>query len=164
MIVKQYSYLFFSTDITGDKTFYEEEEVVEEEIKEVKPKPKKKKPELKKAKETKEKIKSERVKVDKKEVRKEKLSPKEQPEEKSVNSLLLQYHFIYVTFVNCSLKMIFFRKIVDIEETQVLESTEIIEETPTEVSNKSQLNNPKEDKNHIHYSSLPINTKNIKLL
>nr|XP_031826010.1 titin-like isoform X2 [Nomia melanderi] len=100
------------TDITGDNKFYEEEEVVEEEIKEVKPKPKKKKPELKKAKETKEKIKSERVKVDKKEVRKEKLSPKEQPEEK---------------------------KIVDIEETQVLESTEIIEEKPTEVSRAKKI-------------------------
>lgn len=62
------------------------------------------------------------------------------------------------------MKIIFFRKIVDIEETQVLESTEIIEETPTEVSIKSQLSNPKEDKEHIHYSSFPINMKNIKLL
>ena len=102
------------TDVTGKTTFFDEEEVVEEQVTEVKPKekPKKKKPELKKAKETKEKVKTERVKIDKKEVRKEKLVPKEQPEEK---------------------------KIVDVEETQVLETTEIIEEQPTEISRAKKV-------------------------
>nr|XP_012144053.1 PREDICTED: probable serine/threonine-protein kinase kinX [Megachile rotundata] len=103
----------FNLDVTGEKMFIEEEEV-EEQVVEVKPKekPKKKKTELKKAKEVKEKVKTERVKVDKKEVRKEKLVPKEQPDEK---------------------------KIVDIEETQILETTEVIEEKPTEVSQAKKV-------------------------
>ncbi|XP_031367951.1 titin isoform X4 [Apis dorsata] len=107
------------TEITGKKIFMDEEQF-EEQVVEEKPKKKpeeekphkKKKPEMKKAKETKEKIKGERVKVDKKELHKEKLVPKEQPEEK---------------------------KIVDIEETQTLETTEIIEEQPTEVTRAKKV-------------------------
>lgn len=107
------------TEITGKKIFMDEEEF-EEQMVEEKPKKKleeekphkKKKPEMKKAKETKEKVKGERVKVDKKELHKEKLVPKEQPEEK---------------------------KIVDIEETQTLETTEIIEEQPTEVTRAKKV-------------------------
>ena len=100
------------TEVTGEKKFYEEEEEVEEQTIEIKPKEKPQKKKLRKAKEVKEKVKTERVKVDKKEVRKEKLVPKEQPEEK---------------------------KIVDIEETQILESTDIIEEKPTEVSQAKKI-------------------------
>lgn len=112
--------------------------MIEEQVTEVKPKekPKKKKPELKKAKETKEKVKTERVKIDKKEVRKEKLVPKEQPEEKSVE-LVVKYvliiNVLYMKRYNYNGNFTF-RKIVDVEETQVLETTEIIEEQPTEVN------------------------------
>lgn len=103
---------------------------------EVKPKekPKKKKPELKKAKETKEKVKTERVKIDKKEVRKEKLVPKEQPEEKSVELVVKYVLIINVLYMKRYNYNFTFRKIVDVEETQVLETTEIIEEQPTEVN------------------------------
>lgn len=71
----------------------EEEEVVETIVQKTH---KKKKPEVKKAKETKEKVKSERVKIDKKTIQKEKITPQDETDE---------------------------RMIVDVEETQVLETT-----------------------------------------
>ncbi|KAI4478107.1 hypothetical protein M0802_014592, partial [Mischocyttarus mexicanus] len=87
----------------------ETEEIVEVKQKKI---PKKKKPELKKAKELKEKVKTERVKFDKKEIVKEELIGTEQPEDK---------------------------KIVDIEETQILESATTFEETTKEVSRAKKI-------------------------
>ncbi|KAG7188129.1 hypothetical protein KM043_013352, partial [Ampulex compressa] len=107
------------TDITGEWRFTQDEETVGKQLElKSKKKPeeekphKKKKPELRKAKETKEKIKAERVKTEKKEIYKEKLISKEQPEEK---------------------------KIVDIEETQVLETTEIIKEEPEKLTRAKKV-------------------------
>lgn len=106
----------------------EDEEIEEKMLK------KKKKPETKKAKETKEKIKALKVKVERrKEALKEKASFSEEPEEKLVSPKMLilpsfihpKNHFDHMT--------VFLRKIVDIEETQVLESTEVIEEDSPEV-------------------------------
>lgn len=141
--------------------------MVEEQVTEVKPKekPKKKKPELKKAKETKEKVKTERVKIDKKEVRKEKLVPKEQPEEKSVVKNMLIINVLYIKRYNYNGYLIF-RKIVDVEETQVLETTEIIEEQPTEVNTtikyiysyvrwyRKFLNNLRLMESHLNFNNL----------
>ncbi|XP_024868518.1 titin-like [Temnothorax curvispinosus] len=90
-----------------------EEEKLDIKLKKQEEKPhKKKKTELKKAKEIKEKVKAERIKIEKEEIREEKLIPKEQIEEK---------------------------RIVDVEETQLLETTEFIENKPEEVSRARRI-------------------------
>ncbi|XP_018337981.1 PREDICTED: titin isoform X9 [Trachymyrmex septentrionalis] len=90
-----------------------EEEKLDIKFKKQEEKPhKKKKIELKKAKEIKEKVKTERLKIEKEEIHEEKLIPKEQIEEK---------------------------RTIDVEETQLLESTEFIEDKPEEVSRARRI-------------------------
>ncbi|KYM95732.1 Myosin light chain kinase, smooth muscle, partial [Cyphomyrmex costatus] len=71
----------------------------------------KKKTDLKKTKEIKEKVKTERIKIEKEKIREEKLIPKEQIE----------------------------KRIIDVEETQLLETTEFIEDKPKEVSRARKI-------------------------
>ncbi|XP_011704408.1 PREDICTED: titin [Wasmannia auropunctata] len=73
---------------------------------------KKKKTELKKAKEIKEKVKAERIKIDKEEIHEEKLIPREQIEEKGI---------------------------VDVKETQLLETTEFIDDKLEQVSRARRI-------------------------
>jgi len=94
---------------------------------------KKKKTELKKAKEIKEKVKAERIKMEKEEIREEKLIPKEQIEEKSVILHFILFDIFYIKVFNLFYYLRIFRRIVDVEETQLLETTEFIEDKPEEV-------------------------------
>lgn len=114
----------------------EEEEVVEVKPKRQEEKPhKKKKPEIKKAKEIKEKVKAERVKVKTEEIHEEKLVPKEQTEKKSVILHFVQtppLNLLHSQIVILAVCIFFFRRIVDVEETQLLETTEIIKEDKSE--------------------------------